>query len=297
MKNLNLVPLNGLRAVEAVGRLGSLKAAATELGVTIGAVSQQIQKVEQHLGNALFIRHPKGLIPNTLGELVLPHLASGMAELSVALAKAGGFHGSTLVVSVAPVFAAKWLVWRLKNFYDANPAIRIRVDATTTLVDPNASDVDVCIRVGNGPWPGLRASKLIDQRIFPVCSPAIAASLRQPEDMRAVPVIRDAGSLFDWNIWLTPFGLTSSDLLEGPIFSDASLCLDAAVAGQGIFMAWETLAHDALAAGQVAAPFEGRFATGAAYWFITRTQSFKTKETTAFERWLRDEMAMSFEMA
>lgn len=297
MKNLNLVPLNGLRAVEAVGRLGSLKAAATELGVTIGAVSQQIQKVEQHLGNALFIRHPKGLIPNTLGELVLPHLASGMAELSVALAKAGGFHGSTLVVSVAPVFAAKWLVWRLKNFYDANPAIRIRVDATTTLVDPNASDVDVCIRVGNGPWPGLRASKLIDQRIFPVCSPAIAASLRQPEDMRAVPVIRDAGSLFDWNIWLTPFGLTSSDLLEGPIFSDASLCLDAAVAGQGIFMAWETLAHDALAAGQVAAPFEGRFATGAAYWFITRTQSFKTRETSAFERWLRDEMAMSFEMA
>lgn len=297
MRNLNLVPLNGLRAVEAVARLGSLKTAAAELGVTIGAVSQQIHKVEQHLGAALFIRHPKGLVPNALGELVLPHLASGMAELSVALAKAAGSHGSSLVVSVAPVFAAKWLVWRLKNFYDANPSIRIRVDATTTLVDPNASDVDVCIRVGDGPWPELCASKLINQRIFPVCSPAIAASLKRPEDIRAVPVIRDAGSRFDWDIWLSPFGLTSSDLHVGPTFSDASLCLDAAVAGQGIFMAWETLAHDALAAGRVAAPFEGRFATGAAYWFIARTHSFKTRETTAFERWLRAEMAQSFEMA
>ncbi|MDP2121572.1 MAG: LysR substrate-binding domain-containing protein [Hoeflea sp.] len=297
MKNLNLVPLNGLRAVEAVGRLGSLKAAAGELGVTIGAVSQQIQKVEQLLGATLFLRHPKGLVPNALGEMVLPHLAAGMAELSVALAKAAGFHGSTLVVSVAPVFAAKWLVWRLKNFYDAHPSIRIRVDATTTLVDPNASDVDICIRVGDGPWPGLNALRLIDQRIFPVCSPAIAANLKRPQDIRAVPVIRDAGSRFDWNIWLTPFGLSATDLQEGPVFSDASLCFDAAVAGQGIFMAWETLAHDALAAGQVAAPFEGRFSTGAAYWFITRTQSFKTRETAAFERWLRAEMALSFEMA
>ncbi|KGF68021.1 LysR family transcriptional regulator [Hoeflea sp. BAL378] len=297
MRNLNLVPLNGLRAVEAAGRLGSLKAAAGELGVTVGAVSQQIQKVEQLLGATLFIRHPKGLRPNALGETVLPHLASGMAELSVALAKAAGSHGSALVVSVAPVFAAKWLVWRLKNFYDAHPSIRIRVDATTTLVDPNASDVDVCIRVGDGPWPGLNASRLIEQRIFPVCSPAIAASLARPGDIRTVPVIRDAGSRFDWSIWLEPFGLAASDLREGPTFSDASLCFDAAVAGQGIFMAWETLAHDALAAGQVVAPFEGRFSTGAAYWFITRTHSFKARETEAFERWLRAEMALSFKMA
>jgi LysR family glycine cleavage system transcriptional activator len=297
MKNLNLVPLNGLRAVEAVGRLGSLKAAAVELGVTIGAVSQQIQKVEHHLGNALFIRHPKGLIPNGLGEMVLPHLASGMAELSMALTKATESDSSTLVVSVAPVFAAKWLVWRLKKFYDSNPTIRIRVDATTTLVDPNSSDVDICIRVGRGPWAGQNATKLIDQRIFPVCSPAIATMLKRPKDIRAVPVIRDAGSLFDWSIWLAPFGLTSSDLQEGPSFSDASLCLDATVAGQGIFLAWETLASDALAAGRVVAPFEGRFSTGAAYWFITRTQSFKTRETARFERWLRSEMALSFDMA
>lgn len=297
MKNLSNVPLNGLRAVEAVGRLGSLGAAAAELGVTPGAVSQQIQKVEQQLGTELFIRHPKGLAVNCVGELVLPHLTAGMAELSMALARATESRSSTLVVSVAPVFAAKWLVWRLKKFYDANPSIRIRVDATTALVDPNSSDVDVCIRVGNGPWPGQRASKLLDQRIFPVCSPAIVQGLKRPEDIRAVPVIRDGGARFDWDIWLKPFGLTAADLREGPTFSDASLCLDATVAGQGIFLAWETLANDALAAGRVVAPFEGCFSTGASYWFITRNHTFKAQETEAFERWLRAEMGTTFEMA
>ena len=44
MRNLNAVHLNGLRALEAVARLGSLQAAADEMGVTVGAVSQQIIK-------------------------------------------------------------------------------------------------------------------------------------------------------------------------------------------------------------------------------------------------------------
>ena len=39
MKNLNRVHLNGLRALEAVGRLGSLQAAAGELGVTLAELA------------------------------------------------------------------------------------------------------------------------------------------------------------------------------------------------------------------------------------------------------------------
>ena len=54
MKNLNRVHLSGLRAVEAVGRFGNLAAAAEELGVTPGAVSQQLQRTEEALGRALF---------------------------------------------------------------------------------------------------------------------------------------------------------------------------------------------------------------------------------------------------
>lgn len=294
MKKLNRLHLNGLRAVEAVGRLGSLRAAAEEMGVTIGAVSQQVQKTEQFVGRALFVRHAKGLEPTPFGAEVLVHLAAGFSELARAAERALAPAQKALVVSVAPVFASKWLVWRLKAFNDAWPDIRVRVDATTTIVDPNQSDVDLCIRVLRGRPPGKAVSKLLDQRVFPVCSPAIAAGIRTPEDIRRIPVIRDSLSRFGWELWLERLALGEGDLLEGPAFSDAALCLDAAIAGQGIFLAWETLANDAMERGQVVAPFEGRLATGASYWLVAEDVSAKAREVARFSDWLRAELGKSF---
>lgn len=290
MKNLNQVHLGGLRAVEAVARLGTLRAAADELGVTVGAVSQRIQKTELQLGRVLFERRPNGLTLTLRGEEIVPHLTSGLTELSAAIALAQHVREDTLTVSVAPVFAEKWLVWRLKDFYDAHPSIRIRVDATVALVDPNLSDVDVCIRVGVGGWMDVNAAKLLDHRVFPVCSPALAAQLETPADLATIPVIRDQHQMFSWNIWLGPNGLDESLLGGGPTFSDASLCLDAAIAGQGVFLAWETLASDSLKAGRLAAPFPGRFPTGLAYWFVTGRHAKPTQGARHFERWLRCEL-------
>ena len=53
----SLPPLNALRAFEAAARLGSFKDAATELGVTHGAISRQVRLLEDWLGPpALFRR-------------------------------------------------------------------------------------------------------------------------------------------------------------------------------------------------------------------------------------------------
>jgi LysR family glycine cleavage system transcriptional activator len=291
MKNLNRVHLGGLRAIEAVNRLGTLRAAAGEMGVTIGAVSQKVRKAERQLGHVLFERRPKGLTPTRMGEELARHLSHAMAELSAAVALAERSGEDTLTVSVAPVLAEKWLVWRLKAFNDAHPDLRIRVDATLSLVDPNVSDVDVCIRVGKGNWPGVRAVELLKHLVFPVCSPAVAQSLRTPEDLAQVPIIRDWGAMFDWDVWLDHTGLDKSILGGGPTFSDASLCLDAAIAGQGVFLAWETLACDALNRGRVAAPFPGRYPTGISYWFVTGHHARRTPSTRKFEAWLRGELA------
>lgn len=290
MRNLNRIPLNGLRAVEAAGRLGSLRAAADELGVTVGAVSQQVQKTERQLGRPLFDRLPKGLSPTPLGEDVLRRLTAGIAELSAAVALAGGTNDDVLTVSAAPVFAGKWLVWRLNGFSQEHPGVRIRIDATPALVDPTFSDVDVCVRVGRGGWPGVEAEKLADHRVFPVCSPDVAAQLRVPADLAAVPIIRDPDALFDWNAWLGPNGLDADMLGDGPVFSDASICLDAAIAGQGVFLAWDTLANDAIRMGRVVAPFPGRYRTGIAYWFVTGRAGGRSPHVRAFRAWLKKEL-------
>lgn len=193
MKNLNLIHLSGLRAVEAVGRLGNLRKAADELGVTPGAVSQQVQKIESQLDRPLFERLPKGLRLTALGDRIQQHLTSGLTELSAGIALAHQSEEKTLTVSVAPVFAEKWLVWRLKRFNKQHSGIRIRVDATTELIDPDLSDVDICIRVGRNPKDVKSSTKLLDQRVFPVCSPALAKEIKSPADLAKLPIIRDSG--------------------------------------------------------------------------------------------------------
>ncbi|MBL4906561.1 MAG: hypothetical protein JKX94_03840, partial [Sneathiella sp.] len=136
----------------------------------------------------------------------------------------------------------------------------------------------------------VNALKLIDHRIFPVCSPQMAAMLKEPQDLAKVPIIRDPGAMFSWNTWLEPNGLDETILGDGPHFSDGSLCLDAAIAGQGVFLAWETLANDALERDRVVAPFEGRYPSGFSYWFVTGLFLKKSRSVQAFEDWLRHEL-------
>lgn len=290
MQGLNGVHLGALRAVEAVARLGSLRRAADELGVTPGAVSQQIIKAEAQLGRKLFQRRPKGLLPTPIGREIADHLADGFAALARGIALTRPGPTDAITISVAPVFAGKWLVWRLGHFMAAHPDIRVRIEATVDLVQPQTAGVDACIRVGSGPWPDVRAQELLPLRVFPVCAPAVAERLKDVADLARVPIIRDPNSMFSWDVWLGPNGMREDQLGDGPVFSDGSLCLDAAVAGQGVFLAWETLAHDGIAAGRLVAPFPGRFGTGTSYWFVEPEGRQRPRRIEAFRVWLVEEL-------
>jgi DNA-binding transcriptional LysR family regulator len=284
------VGLNGLRAVEAVGRLGSLRAAAEELGVSIGAVSQQVQKCEAQLGRTLFERTSRGIVPTGLGRALIAELAAGFHRLDAAIALTRRQAGTVLTISVAPVFASKWLVPRLASWSRRHPEVTLRLDASAAFADLDASDVDLAIRVGDGKWPGVKAEFLVAQEIFPVCAPALAARLRRPRDLYKAPIVRDANSSLTWEMWLGPLGLDAERLAEGHSFTDASLALDAAIAGQGVLLAWQTLAADALRAGTLAAPFRERVATGIGYWLVTAARRREPRTVRDFKAWIRDEI-------
>ena len=290
MRNLNSVHLNGLRALEAVGRLGSLQLAADELGVSVGAVSQQVIKAEAQLERAIFERTPKGMVVTEAGAAVLAALSEGMARLSEAVSMAQKKDETTLTISVAPVFAARWLVYRLDRFAEHFPDINLRIDATTRLVNPAASDVDLGIRVGSGQWPGVRAELLLQQEVFPVCAPRVAEGLREPRDILKLPAIIDGKAMFSWEVWMREAGLSGSTLTTRHVFNDASLCLDAAIAGQGVMLAWQTLAGYSLQAGQLVAPFGIRARTGFGHYFITAEGTRESKKVRAFKEWIRFEM-------
>lgn len=294
MRELNRIHLNGLRALEAVGRLGTLQMAADELGVSTGAVSQQIIKAEAMLGRAVFDRSGRGLLPTEFGATFLARLSGGFRILDDALASARQHDETILTVSVAPVFASKWLVPRLSSWSRLHPEILIRLDASVTLIDPDTSDVDVAIRVGDGSWQGVAKDFLLPQEVFPVCAPALASQLRSPHDLLDAPIVRDANSTLSWNLWLNQFGLDESQLADGHSFTDAALCLDAAIAGQGVMLAWQTLAHYALSVGQLVAPFAERATTGLGYYLVTSATRREPAKVRNFKRWLKSEIARDF---
>lgn len=295
MRNLNSIPISALRAIEAIIRTGTLANAAEELGVTAGALSQRLTKAEAALGRALFIRTPSGLKPTDVCAAIGPRLTRAINDLSEIVSDIRTVDNTILTVSVAPVFASRWLIWRIRKFNEQNPAINVRIEPTIDVVNLNMSEVDIGIRVSEDPTIGQGAIKLLDQRVFPVCSPELAQRIRTPADLLEMPIIRENDRLYGWDAWLSDKGIPTQVLKSGPTYTDASLCLDAAMTGQGIFMAWETLACDALERGQITSPFNQRSLTCAAYWFATNRKSEGKPSVNKFKTWLQKELESSIE--
>lgn len=291
MTMLNRVHLNGLRAVETVARLGSLVAAAGELNVSASAVSQQIKRTEKQLGQALFERTPGGLVPTEFGAVFTARLGAGFRELAQAVALADEASQCTLVVSVAPAFASKWLLPRLSRHFARYPNVLLRIDASGRVADLDHSDIDIGIRMGDGKWPGVQAELLLAQEVFPVCAPSIAARLRSIEDLAQTCAITDERSMISWDSWFAAAGVELVTFLKGARFTDPMLCLESAIAGHGVMLAWQLLTADALANGRLVAPFGVRAESGLGYWMVTSATKSESRKVRDFKAWIREEIA------
>lgn len=296
MAALNRVHLNGLRAVESVMRLGSLPRAAEELGVSISAVSQQVGRTEAQLGRMLFLRTPAGLQPTPFGLRMGQRLAVGFRELREAVLLADDHASNTLVASVAPAFASKWLLPRLSRHFERHPDVLLRIDASTRLVDFARSDVDVAIRLGDGSWPDVNAELLVEMAIFPVCSPQIAEPLKTPADLARSWAITDENSMVKWEDWFRAVGAEPVNLLPGASFTDPMLCLESAIAGHGVMLGWPLLVADALADGRLVAPFGKQAAhSGLGYYLVTPQGRRLDAKVRDFRTWIRQEVAETME--
>jgi LysR family transcriptional regulator, glycine cleavage system transcriptional activator len=291
MKNLNAVHLNGLRAVETTARRGSLLSAAEELGVSPSAISQQIARTEKQIGRAIFERTRAGLAPTEFGRLFTTRLSNGFRELEQAMALTNEDASNTLVASVAPAFAARWLVPRLSRLYARHPELILRIDATPRIIDVGRSDVDLAIRMGEGRWPGAKSELLLPQEIFPVCAPVIGARLKKINDLASQWAIHDESSGVTWERWFKAIGKQPVATLPGASFTDPILCLEAAIAGQGVMLGWSLLVSEALASGQLVAPFGVRGWRGLGYYFAVAKGRRPSRKISAFRRWLFEEAA------
>lgn len=290
-----LPPLNALRAFEAAARHGSFALAAEELGVTPAAVSQQVKALEAQLQLTLFRRLPRGLLLSEAGRAYLPGLSDGLDRLAAATAhlREGSMSGVVSVTSLAS-FAAGWLVPRLADFRRQYPGIDLRIDTSRHIVDFAREDVDLAIRFGAGPFPGLEALHLLDEEIFPVASPALlhgGLPLGRIEDVVHHVLLHDVDALprqpwMHWRAWLAREGLDEAAASRGLFFTDSNVLITAAVAGQGIALGRSPLLGEHLAKGRLVRLFERSWRAEWSYYVVAPAAQLERPLVRAFVDWL-----------
>jgi len=283
------IPLNAIRAIEIVARRGALAPAAEELGVTPGAVSQHLRRAEERLGLELFERTPQGLRPTDALRAVLPQLSSGFNALAEGVANLRGVNEHVLTVTVGSVFASRWLIWRIAKFNRLHPEIETRLVVTGTMIDLTHSDIDCGIRFGAGLWPGVAAELIGGNRYSPVVAAALAKTLKRPEDLREVPLIRDTASMLPWEPWFEAAGIAPIEV-AGPRYDDPALAFDAAISEQGALMTIDLMSADAVSDGRLVRPFDVEVETGLGYWFIFPEGRRMPKKVRLFRDWLKAEV-------
>jgi len=294
-----LPPLNALRAFEAAARHLNFSRAADELSVTPGAVSQQIQNLEDYVGAALFKRTPKGLLLTDAAQTALPALREAFDRLAEAASLlTAAVDGRRLTLTAAPSFAAKWLVPRLGRFEAAHPQVDVWLSADMDLVDFAAGEVDLAIRYGAGRYPGLEALRLMQETVIAVASPTLieANPLNDPADLAHHILLHDGSpdaddSCPDWSMWLAARGVKGVDGNRGPRFNQSSLVIEAAVGGRGVALAKRTLAQADLEAGRLVAPLQIATAVDFAYHVVHPKAKGRLPQVKAFVAWITAEAA------
>ena len=287
-----LPPLSALRPFEAAARLESFSRAAEELHLTHGAVSRQVRALEDHLAAPLFTRHGKRVTLTQVGRVFAERVRGALQELTLA-AQAAGASGREhhLTVSVLPSFASRWLMPRLIRFMDANPQIEINVHATTTLVNFASDDVDVAVRFGRGPWPGLVCERFLDDEYFPVASPKMSRGKwpREPRDLLKMRIMREDRDY--WERWFEAAGVTLERPLEGPLFNDSTYSLAAAARGEGVAMARLSIVGEDLERGKLMRLFaDVKVPSLESYWFVSPKRSADAPKVKAFREWVKSEL-------
>lgn len=295
------LPFLGLRVFVEVGRTGSVKGAATRLRVTSGAISQQIKQLELRLGLALCQRRNRELQLTAAGRRLLTDVGEAFARIEEAIEanqqnqahRRGG-----LAVSTTHSFAASWLVPRLGRFTAIYPQIEVRLLTTQQLaplgIGPGCADV--AIRHGLGRWEGVDAVLLMQPNLIPVASPRLLADglrLQQPDDCLNYPLLHDEAGQ-DWRLWLQALGAEYRDprAARGTRFSDSTLLLKAAVAGQGLALLRDTYAAEDIAAGRLKVVINVNWPAEFAYYVVTSSGAAgRNPRIAKFKEWLVEEAA------
>ena len=267
------------------------------------AIGQLVRSLEEWLGVSLFHRNTGGkarLVATEIALIALPDIRAGFDRLSIGLDKLKT-NSSTgvLTVAISPAFAAKWLLPRIDKFQAMYPDTDVRLDTNLKPVDFISNGIDIGVRYGRGNWAGLKAEKLMDEEVFPVCSPSFyqvfQQQLQSPESLLNLPLIHDlsmdnSSDFTTWDTWLHFNQITEEHTERGMKINNSASVLQAAIDGRGIALARSVMAHDDLKTGRLMRLYpEMKCTSVLAYYIVYRDECHTLPKLLAFRDWLIQE--------
>ncbi|MEX3693256.1 LysR substrate-binding domain-containing protein [Paraburkholderia sp. BR14263] len=267
-----LPPLSAYQAFVAAAELGSISKAANHLCRTQGAVSRQVRQLEDHYRCALFVRHVSGLTLTAEGNALLT-VAINLLTLLVRHADVHAQSAAVLTLRLPSTFAIRWLLPRLSAINLALPRTELRIytsaDDTPDFTTP---DVDAVVVRGAGHWAGMDAIPLFEERLTPMCTSELAASLKSAADLTRVKLLHPGHGHGEWRCWFDHVGAPQSDADGGLVFDTLELTLTAAAQGHGVAIGDPRMAKERLEAGALVMPFSEVVQNGLGYFLVYPSQ-------------------------
>jgi LysR family transcriptional regulator, glycine cleavage system transcriptional activator len=243
--------LESLRILEVCVAAGSFARAAERLFLTPAAVSLRIRTLESELGQPLFVRAGRRVIPTAAATALADKIRDALAIVGDALDE---FRATTppLRVTAPPTFASRWLAPRLAH-YPVPGGIGIELDVSSDIRNPEV--FDLAIRTGSGGWAGLQEYPLTPVEVTPMLAPSLLAkrSLTRPEDLAGFELLPHP----DWDEWFAKAGCGAAPSLRfAPVdYPTHELNANAALAGAGVALLSPSLFRPLLTEGWLIAPF------------------------------------------
>jgi LysR family transcriptional regulator, glycine cleavage system transcriptional activator len=288
-----ILPLQAVRAFEAAGRLGRMTAAAEELSVTHGAISRQIQLLEDVLGVALFAGSRAKPELTDAGRMLVPALTSAFDQIEAAVQTVTTTEESILDVSCLSTFLIRWLIPRLHRFRDLNPRIDPRLQSTDQPADPQRTRFDVVITIEDvaaaATFGQHKVTMLFRERLGVVATPALIEKTKfaAPGDLPADRLLQTKTRVDAWSMWCAAMKIAPT-APAGAVFEHYYYTLEAACTGLGFCVApWHLVAND-VASGRLVAPFGF---VESQYCYVAKPRLPSGVKADQFCQWLADEAA------
>jgi len=297
------VPLNAIRAFEAVARHASVARAAEELCVTPTAVSHQIRLLEDFLQSELFIRKNSRIYLTPESSAALARITEALDLIDASVSQLGRGEEDQqrrLSVAASASFAAFWLMPRLRRFLDQAPGIDLSLHTFISRKEAEGQDSD--IRICN--WKcdlDCRAEPLMEEECLPVCTPALAEEFggSDSEILARAPLIHVdrsqlgyEGGYPDWARYLAGYGASRADVGHGARFNQAGTAIDAARAGVGVLLGRSLLVEQFIDKGDLVVVGES-FPERSRYYLQSPWQSPHRDTITRFRDWVIDTVSTS----